>query len=404
MSTAEEQDQIVAEGATAPMEISIVELWMAIWQHRLCMAKVIGLGTLVAIGIALLIPNQYTSTAQLMPPDQQALSGTSVLSVLSGTSAMMPSLSGGLMNAKTPGGLPISILQSRTAQDDIINRFDLRRVYRCKLYVDARKKLAKRSKFEEDKKSGIIIINVTDSDPNRARNIAKAYVEELDKLLSTLSTSSARRERIFLEERLKSIKRDLDASSNELSQFSSRNATLDYQKQGAATMEAATKLQGEFIAAQSELSGLRATYTDDNMRVRQARARVGVLLSQLKKMGGAGEDADKGDLNAGEFMPSIRKLPLLGVTYADLYRRVQMQEAIYETLSRQYEMAKVQEAKEIPPIKVLDEPQVPEIKSFPHRMTIIIFGTLVAAFAGIVWIIARKIWDLIRNSYPAKEA
>lgn len=386
------------------MEISIVELWMAIWQHRLCMAKVIGLGTLVAIGIALLIPNQYTSTAQLMPPDQQALSGTSVLSVLSGTSAMMPSLSGGLMNAKTPGGLPISILQSRTAQDDIINRFDLRRVYRCKLYVDARKKLAKRSKFEEDKKSGIIIINVTDSDPNRARNIAKAYVEELDKLLSTLSTSSARRERIFLEERLKSIKRDLDASSNELSQFSSRNATLDYQKQGAATMEAATKLQGEFIAAQSELSGLRATYTDDNMRVRQARARVGVLLSQLKKMGGAGEDADKGDLNAGEFMPSIRKLPLLGVTYADLYRRVQMQEAIYETLSRQYEMAKVQEAKEIPPIKVLDEPQVPEIKSFPHRMTIIIFGTLVAAFAGIVWIIARKIWDLIRNSYPAKEA
>ena len=402
MSTAEEQNQIADGDAAAPIEISIAELGMVIWQRRRWLAEVVGVGTLVALGIALLIPNLYTSTAQLMPPDQQALSSTSMLSALAGTGAMMPSLSGGLMNAKTPGGLPIGILSSRTAQDDIINRFDLRRVYHCKLYADTRKTLAKRSVIDEDKKSGIISISVQDRDPNRARDIAKAYVDELDKLLSTLSTSSARRERMFLEERLKSIKSDLDASSVAMSQFSSRNATLDYQKQGEATVEAAAKLQGELISAQSELSGLKAAYTDENMRVRQARARVGVLQGQLQKMGGVGENADGSDLKAGQFMPSIRKLPLLGVTYADLSRRVTMEETLYETLTKQYELAKIQEAKEIPPIKVLDEPQAPERKSSPHRAIIVALGFLLSVFAGILWILASAFWDLTYGHHPVK--
>jgi uncharacterized protein involved in exopolysaccharide biosynthesis len=402
LSTAEEHDQIAAEGAAAPIEISIAELGMVIWRRRRWLAKVIGLGTLVAIGIALLIPNKYTSTAQLMPPDSQALSSTSMLSALAGGGAIAPSFAGGLMNARTPGGTFIGILDSQTAQDDLINRFDLRRVYHCKLYSDARKILTERTTIAEDKKSGIISIAVTDRDPNRARDLAEAYVEELDKLVNRGSTSSARRERIFLEERIKSIKSDLDASSVELSQFSSRNATLDYQKQGEASVEAATKLQGEMIAAQSELSGLKAIYTDDNVRVRQARARVGELQSQLRKMGGVGERVDGGDLKAGQFMPSIRKLPLLGVTYADLYRRVTMQEAIYETLTKQYELAKVQEAKEIPPVKVLDEPDVPERKSSPHRLTIVLDGVLLSVFAGIAWIIARKLWNIIRDFYSAK--
>jgi capsule polysaccharide export protein KpsE/RkpR len=298
------------------------------------------------------------------------------------------------MSARTPGATFIGILDSQTAQDDIINRFDLRRVYHCKLHVDARKILTGNTNSDEDKKSGIISISVMDRDPSRARDIAEAYVEELNKLVNSLSTSSARREREFLEQRLKSLKNELDASSVELSQFSSRNATLDIQKQGEATVEAAGKLQGELITAQSDLSGLKAMYTEDNIRVRQAQAQVNVLQSQLQKMGGEGEGVDSGDIKAGQLMPSIRKLPLLGVTYADLYRQVTMQESIYETLTKQYELAKVQEAKEIPPIKVLDEPQVPERKTSPHRAIIVVLCTLVTAFAGIAWIIARMLWDI----------
>ena len=109
----------------------------------------------------------------------------------------------------------------------------------------------------------------------------------------------------------------------------------------------------ELIAAQSEFSGLKANLTDDNPRVRAVHARINELQSQLRKLSGEGENADGLDLKADEMFPSVRKLPLLGVTYYDLYRQVTMQENIYETLTKQYELAKVQEAKEVPPIKVL---------------------------------------------------
>ena len=393
MSTAEEHNLSAAEDAADSIEIPIGDLIAAIWRRRRWLAMVTGIGMLLAIAYALSIPNEYTSTAQLMPPDQQALPSTSMLAALSGAGPTA-NLGGGLMSTRTPGETFIGILYSQTAQDDIIDRFDLRRVYHCKFYIDASKVLTARTTIEEDKKSGIISISMMDRDPNLARDIAKGYVEELVKLVNKLSMSSARRERIFLEERIKSIKDELDVSSVELSQFSSRNATFDPQSQGQSILGSAERLQGELIAAQSELSGLKAMYTDDNVKVRQARASVNELQSQLQKMGGAGERVDGGDLKVGQFQPSIRKLPLLGVTYADLYRRVTMQESIYETLTKQYELAKVQEAKEIPPIKVLDEPQVAERKTSPHRAIITLLGTVLSAFAGLAWIIARKLWDI----------
>jgi capsule polysaccharide export protein KpsE/RkpR len=274
--------------------------------------------------------------------------------------------------------------------DDIINRFDLRKVYRKKSYFDARKILAKRSSFDEDKKSGMISITVMDHDPNRARDIAQAYIDELNKLLSTLTTSSARRERIFLEDRLKSIKNDVDATSKEFSQFSSRNATFDVQNEGQAILGSAGKLQGELIAAESELSGLRSQYTDDNNRVRAARARISSLQSQLRAMSGTGADANGTDLTAEQFYPSLRKLPLLGVRYFDLYHRLTMQQTIYELLTRQYELAKVQEAKDIPPVRVLDAPVPAEKKVFPPRTIIVLLSTLMSLLLGMAWLIARQ--------------
>jgi capsule polysaccharide export protein KpsE/RkpR len=405
LSTAEEEVQIAIEGAAAPIEVSVAELGMSIWQRRRWLAMVTAIGLLFATCVACLIPVKYTSTVHLMPPDPQALSSASMLSALTGTGSIAPSLSAGLMGTRTPAGTFIGILESQTAQDDIINRFDLRGVYHRKFYIDARKILTQRTVILEDKRSGIISIAVTDRDRYRARDLAEAYVEELDKLVNKVSTSSARRERIFLEERLKSVKNDLDASSRALSQFSSRNATMDPQKQGEATVEAAGKLQGELIAAESELSGLKAQYTDDNMRVREVRGRIDELQSQLRKMSGVGDNVKGADLKADQFLPSVRKLPLLGFTYYDLYRQVTMQGAIYETLTKQYELAKVQEAKEIPPVKVLDEPELPERKSFPNRKIIVLLGTLVAASAGIAWIIiGRKLWDHLRSLFPVKTA
>lgn len=402
MSTGYEQLKDVVDDSS-DLEIPVAELIAAILQRRRWLAKATGIGLVLAVCYASSIPNQYTSTAELMPPDQQALSSTSVLSALSGTGAVA-SLGGGLLNAKSPAGTFIGILDSQTAQDDIINRFDLRHVYHCKLYIDARKTLTDRTVIDEDKKSGIISISVTDHDPKLARDIAKAYVEELDKLVNNLSTSSARREREFLEQRLKSVKSDLDASSVALSQFSSRSATINPQSQGQSLIAAASLLQGQWITAQSELSGLKAMYSEDNVRVREARARIEELQTQLRKMSSIGGAVDGSELKGGKPYPSIRELPILGVTYSDLSRQLAMQAGIYETLTKQYEMSKVQEAKEIPAVKVLDEPQIPERKSSPHRSTIVLLGVLATSLVAVAWVIACKLWEIADDSYPAKAA
>jgi capsule polysaccharide export protein KpsE/RkpR len=140
-------------------------------------------------------------------------------------------------------------------------------------------------------------------------------------------------------------------------------------------------------------------YTDDNMRVREVRGRIDELQSQLRKMSGVGDNVNGADLKADQLLPSVRKLPLLGFTYYDLYRQVAMQDTIYQTLTKQYELAKVQEAKEIPPVKVLDEPQVPEKKSSPPRMTIILLGFFLSVFAGIAWITTGELWRKTRDTH-----
>ena len=402
MSTADDQHQDVADDTSDLIQIPVVELVSAIWRRRHWLAKVIGLGTLAAIGIAFMIKNTYTSTAQLMPPDPLSLSTPSALTALSGAGSMVSSFGGSLMSTRTPGQTFIGIMSSQTAQDDIINRFNLRSVYHCKFYVDARQVLTAQTVITEETKTGIVSISVTDHDPHMARDLAKAYVDELDTLLNTVSTSSARRERVFLEERIKSLKNDLDVTSSKLSQFSSRNATINPQAQGQALLQSATNLQSQLIIAQSELYALKAQYSDDNVHVREANARVDELQRQLRKMGSTGETMQGGDLSADQLYPSIRELPILGVTYSDLSRQLVMQESIYETLTKQYEIAKVEEAKEIPAIKVLDEPESPERKSWPHRSIFAIIGALVSTFVGVAWIIACKLWEITDDSNPVK--
>jgi uncharacterized protein involved in exopolysaccharide biosynthesis len=153
-------------------------------------------------------------------------------------------------------------------------------------------------------------------------------------------------------------------------------------------------LQGQLIAAQSQYEGLRQIYTDNNPRTRTVKARIDELQRQLEKLGGKGESSTEVSSGAGESLyPSIRKLPLLGVTYADLYRRTRVQEAVFETLTKDYEMAKVQEAKEIPTVKVLDTPNVPDRKSFPPRLLIMFLGTACAFACATIWLLTRTVWD-----------
>src|SRR5260370_33104971 len=159
-------------------------------------------------------------------------------------------------------------------------------------------------------------------------------------------------------------------------------------------VEAAALLQGQLIAAQSQYEGLREIYTDNNPRVRTVKARIDELQRQLEKLGGKGESATVISSQTSDSMyPSIRKLPLLGVTYADLYRRTKIQEAVLETLTKEYEMAKVQEVKEIPTVKVLDVAHIPDKKSFPPRTLVMFLCTAFSLAVATAWVLGKARWD-----------
>jgi uncharacterized protein involved in exopolysaccharide biosynthesis len=371
-----------------------------LWTRRGLVCRVTLGGIAVAIAAALLIPERYASTARLMPPDSQSGSGAAMLAAMSG-SAGLSALAGNLLGVKGTGALFVGVLGSRTIQDRLIERFDLMAVYGASRLDDARQGLAGRTNVSEDRKSGIVTITVEDNDPERATAMARAYVDELDRLVVELTTSQANRERLFLEERLRTVKDDLDFAAREFSQFASDNATLDIRDQGRAMVDAAATLQGQLIAAQTELEGLRQVYADNNVRVRSLQARVDELRHQLDRMGGLGAPATERDGVA--LYPTLRELPLLGVTYADLYRRTRVQETVFELLTQQYELAKVQEVKEIPSVRILDHPVVPEKKSFPPRTLIVLAGMLLAFGTSVAWVLGRAYWDGMDENDPGRQ-
>ena len=375
-----------------------------LWDGRRLLLRAVLFGAAASVGIALLIPARYQATAQLMPPDMQTGAGTAMLSALSGRANSLGGVASDLLGTKDSGALFVGILGSRTVQDRLIEQFELQRLYRSAKIEDARLSLAAHTAVGEDRKSGIISITVTDHDPRRAAAMAQAYVNELDRLVEQVSTSAARRERLFLEGRLHAVKQDLDAAAQQFSEFASKNTAIDIPVQSKAMVEAAANLQGQMIAAESELSGLEAMYTEQNVRVRALRARVAELRSQLEKLGGDSSQTVTPAAKVDPLLyPAIRQLPLLGVKYADFYRQTKIQETVYELLTQQYELAKVQEAKEVPSVKVLDAATVPTKKSFPPRSLFTAAGTLLALVAAAGWLFTKQAWTDMDPQDPGKQ-
>jgi uncharacterized protein involved in exopolysaccharide biosynthesis len=374
-----------------------------LWDQRRFLGRCVLVGFVVATLIAFLIPKQFESTGQLMPPDSQSSSNLALLAGLSSAGGL-GMMAGDLLGIKSTGALFVGVLRSRTVEDRIVDRFDLKKVYGKSLQMKAREQLAERTAVTEDRKSGIITLTVMDHDPKRAADIASAYVEELNTLIAQLSTSSARRERVFLEDRLDEVKEDLGAAEKDFSQFASSKGAIDITAQGKAMVEAAATLEGQLIAAQSEIEGLKQMYTDSNVRVRSTQARINELRQQLRRLGGkAGSTAENGDGSTSDApYPTLRQLPILGVPYADKLRRLKVEEAVFETLTKQYELAKVQEAKEVPSVRELDVPTVPEHKSFPPRLVIMILGMLCGTIVGLTWVLVRARWSEMDPTDPGK--
>ena len=374
-----------------------------LWDHRRVLFRVLVWSLTISTVIAFLIPRRYESTVSVVPPDSLSGSNAMMAAVAAKADPSMATMASNILGMKSNGAYLTALLSSRSVQDHVIERFGLQKVYSARYMQDARKKLASRTAVSEDRKSGIITLQVTDADPKRARDMAQAYVDELNHLVADVSTSSAHRERIFIEQRIASVKQDLRDAEMKFSAFASRNAALDIKEQSRAMMSSAAALQGQLIAAQSELQGIEQIYTADNIRVRAARARIDELQRELQKIGGSDTTIDTDNMKDKELYPSIRRLPLLGVEWADLYRRMKIQETVYELLNQQYELARIQEAKEIPTVNMVDPANLPERKSWPPRLLVILALTCLSMMGAGVWIVGAAHWDRVDPEDPHKQ-
>lgn len=278
-----EQELVIEAEEPRTVRNRSIDRMALLWERRRFLFRCAVAGFGLSTVLVFIIPVRYTSTTRLMPPDQAGQGISAMLAALG--KGDMGAIGGELLGVKTSGDLFMGVLRSRTVEDDVIDKFDLRKVYGTQRYQDARSVLETRTDITSDRKSAIITIKVSDHDRNRAAAMAREYVEALNRVVITLNTSSAHKERVFLEDRLAQVQNDLEAAEKDFSKFASQTTAIDVKEQGRAMIGAAAELEGQLIAAETQLEGLQQIYTPNNVRIRSIQARIDEYKRQLKKMG-----------------------------------------------------------------------------------------------------------------------
>jgi len=384
--------------AYAQQGISAMVAAELLWKERRFLVRsTVYFLAIVAI-IAFVLPNHYTAVTRLMPANYG--SGSSMALALPSLSEDGVTAGGALgmasklLGISTSGDLLAGVIRSETVENGVIKKLDLMSVYSDKYLEDCRKHLESHTSVVIDPKTDIISISVSDKKPARAAQIANAYVAELNAALADMNTSSAHRERVFLEQRLQQIQQQSETDAKEFALFASQNAAVDIPDQARSMVAAGAQLQSQLIVAQAELKGLEQIYSDNNARVRAARARVDELENQVNRFGGKNVNpTTDASLGEDQLYPSVRQLPLLGVKYLDLYRRSKVDDAVFELLTKEYEVAKIQEAREIPTAQVLDVALAPEKKSSPHRLLIMLSSILIGFILSSTYVIGCAVWE-----------
>jgi len=373
-----------------------------LWMQRRRILVWILVGVMLSIPLAWRLP-KYQSTAQLMPPDNNSGAGLAALALptLSKSPGLagLAGMAGDMFGLKSTGALFTKVLQSQNVDDRIIKRFNLRKRWGSPYQEAAREKLLSRTTIEEDKKSGVISISFKDRDPKLAQGVVTAYIDELNNVLKEVSTSSATKEREFLEQRLKEEQQALDDAQQKFSQFASKNMALDIPEQTRVTVEAASRLQGELIANRAQLQALEQTYTPENYRVKSLQAHVNELEKELNRLNNGRSSQVAPD--PSNPYPSVKNLPVLGVQWSDLYRNTKIHETVYELLTQQLEMARIQEVKDIPVAKQLDPPLESERKT-PSPVIIVGIAIILSMLLACAGILLRDRWEMLNVNDPRR--
>lgn len=333
--------------AHAADEFSVGAYLAAMWRRRFMVAGATLLAGAAAVGVSFLVTPTFSARVSFMPPQQQPSAAAGALASL----GALAGLAGG--GLRTNGDQYVALTQSVTVADRLVERFDLVNRYELKLKSDARKQLADSTRVSLGRKDGLITLEVDDRDPKTAADMATAYVDELRSLTARLALTEAQQRRAFFEKQLAQVKDKLTAAQQALSTSGFSVGALKAEPK--ATADGVAKLKAELTAAEVKLQVLRRAMADDTAEVMAVTAQVAALRAQLDKLG-------------------QNEAPANQSGYIAAYREFKYQEALFEQIARQYEIARIDESRDGGQLQVVDAAQVPERKTKPKRSLFLLVG------------------------------
>lgn len=378
--TADLNEPVTPETSESPDDVSLLDLLIVLGKRK----KFLAVSTLVvgavALIVSLLIPKRFTANTTVLPPQQGSSLSAALLSQV-GNLGTLGSLAGGSLGLKNPADMTIALLKSRSVEDAMIRRFDLMKLYKEKRISDARKAFEDHCSIDSNLKDGIIRIVIEDRDPQRASDMANAYVDEYRKFSARLAITEAGQRRLFFEQQLVEAKNNLAGAEEALKASQQKSGMIQLDSQAKALIESVAALRAQIAAKEVQIRSLSLSETPTNPDILMAREQLATLQSQLRQIGGT-QSVEDSDL----IVPR-GKIPEAGMDYVRKLRDVKYNELIFELLAKQFELAKLDEAREGAIIQVVDPAVPPDRKSFPKISLVVPGVTFVWALFAIFGIL-----------------
>ena len=369
-------------------EVNLLDYWRVVRKHLRLIVVLYVIAVLATMGYSLWTPKIYESTATILAPDERGGRSLGLATALaaSGVAQAVPGLSMALLTPQRD--VFVSLLKSRTMAQDVVQRFDLQERYQAPFLSDAIRRLSGMTTVTLTKE-GVISVNVQDTDPQLAAEMANFYVTRLDQMITRFATTEASKQRVFIADRLTETERELRRAEETLRQFQETNKVIALQEQARGAVETAAHLKGEIMASEVQLEVMRKFATDANPEVVKLKQRIQEMKRHLSGMQyGKGWVLPAENRNPGEPRNEMHipfaQVPELGIELARLMRDVKVQETVYTLLTQQLEQAKIAEARDMPTVQALDKAVPADRKSKPKISFNMAVAGITSLFVGIL--------------------
>jgi uncharacterized protein involved in exopolysaccharide biosynthesis len=375
-------------------EISLLDLLIVIAERKRVVVWVTASFAILSIVVSLLLPIRYTATVVLLPPQQNSSLSAQLASQFSSLGSMAALATGGSSLLKNTNDMYVSMLKSRTVEDGMIGHFGLMQEYHKRYLSDARKKFEHYATVDGNGKDGLIHISVEDHDPRRAAELANGYVDQFRDLSQNLAITEAGQRRLFFEEQLKQANQNLANAEEALEVTEQKTGVIQLDSQARALIESAAALRAQITTKEVQIQGMQTYATGENSQLVEAQQELDSLRAQLAKLGGS-------ESSAGEIIVPKGQMTQASMEYLRKLRDVKYYETVFDILARQFELAKLDEAKEGALIQVVDPAIPPDKKSFPKRALIVILATLAGFFIGAFTVLVQAGFERMKQDPEA---